>query len=65
MRLVSPPHPAIAEARRVVADPALCAASPSLASLAWLVLSSRAGERPRQAHRPAAILPAPTGGDAA
>ena len=65
MRLVTPPPPAIAEARRVVADAALCARSPSLASLAWLVLSSVAGQVPRQAQRPALTPPLPTGGDAA
>jgi len=65
MRLVTPPPKAVAEARRVVADPAICAKCPSLANLAWLVLASTAGQTPRQSHRPALTLPVPTGGDAA
>lgn len=65
MRLVTPPPKAVAEARRVVADPALCARSPSLARTAWLVLSSTAGQTLRQSHRPALTLPLPAGGDAA
>jgi hypothetical protein len=65
MRLVSPPHLIVAQARRTVADPELCARNPGRAHHAWLVLKSAAGRIPRQTHRPALPRPTPTGGDAA
>ena len=65
MRLVSPPHPIFAEARRTVANAQACAENPTRAKMAWLVLASAAGRAIRQAQRPALTPPLPTGGDAA
>lgn len=47
--LTNPPA-AIANARRIVSDPATCAASPTLARLAWLILHSAKGRPAIQSH---------------
>ncbi len=49
VRLTNPPA-AIANARRIVSDPAACAASPTLARLAWLILHSAKGRPAIQSH---------------
>jgi len=59
--LLHPPRPRqVAQARRIVADPARCADKPGLRRMCWLVLVSAQGRTPRQrAPQP------PTGGSAA
>lgn len=55
---ITNPPAAIANARRIVSDPATCAARPNLARLAWLILHSAKGRpavqsrlaRPREAQ---------------
>lgn len=55
---------ALAEARAVVADPALCDRCPGLRQLAWAVLISARGQRAAMVqHR--TRPPAPTGPEAA
>lgn len=46
------PPAAIANARRIVSDPATCHASPTLARLAWLIIHSATGRPAIQSHLP-------------
>lgn len=55
MPIPRPPQLATAEARRIVTDPALCAAMPSLRALAFYALATARGTPARQlkpANRP-------------
>ncbi|KPQ06169.1 MAG: hypothetical protein HLUCCA12_12015 [Rhodobacteraceae bacterium HLUCCA12] len=48
-RFTNPPA-AVANARRIVCDPVTCAASPTLARIAWLILHSARGRPAIQSH---------------